>query len=134
LIARDAWRHGYRVVLIDVGDFALPQFLAAYGVERDQPGVVGSQDDLAVRNRETPVVRATTHMARRDGIDLGVVHPLLLAGARVEGVPNAVVHRLVDRVVPHQRRAFGATAAAPGSERRRPSQAQLPDVRFIDLL
>src|SRR5215831_15857390 len=73
-------------------------------------------------------------MARRDGIDLGIVNPLLFTSARVESVHEAVVHGLVDRVVPHQRRTFGAPAASRRCERRRPSQAQLADVRFIDLL
>ena len=125
LVARDARRDGERVVLIDVRDLALPQLLAADGVERDQPGVVGSQDELAVVDREPAVVCAAAHMARRDRIDLGVVHPLLFAGARVEGVHDAVVHRLVDRVVPHQRRAFGAAAAAAcgGAAPTRPGPA-----------
>ena len=67
LVARDARRDGQRVVLIDVRDLALPQLLAADGVERDQPGIVGRQDDLAVRDREPAVVRAAAHMARVAG-------------------------------------------------------------------
>src|SRR6202000_125461 len=62
LVARDPRRDGQRVVLIDVRDLALPQLLAADGVERDQPGVVGREDDLAVRDREPAVVRAAAHM------------------------------------------------------------------------
>jgi hypothetical protein len=53
---------------------------------------------------------------------------------RPKHIHDAVVHRLVDRVVPHQRRAFGATPASRRSQRRRPRQAQTADIRFIDLL
>ena len=82
----------------------------------------------------SPRLCVPQHIWLRDRINLGIVHPFPFTGARVEGVHDAVVHRLVDRVVPHQGRAFGAAAAATCChERRRPGQSQLADVGLVDL-
>ena len=133
LAARNARRHRQRVQILRIHDARFPHRLACQRVQREQAAVDRGRDDHAVVERDAAIhVAAADHRTRGRLVDLRIPAPEFLAGARVEREDDAPGRDAVERVVPHQRRAF--LVAAARAHHVRPGQAETLRVGGVDLL
>src|ERR1700755_2438986 len=93
------WRHCHRVAFFYIGRLLAPEFLAGLGIERDDIGIEGGAEQLALVDRGTAIDDAATHDARRlRGVfDLGL--PDLFAGFYVDRHRGAVAGDIDDALV-----------------------------------
>ncbi len=107
-----------------------PDFLAAIGVERDQPPVDRADEHLALPHRDPAVDRVAAGM-RAFGADvLRVVFPQQLAGIGLDRDHLRPGGREIHHPVDHDRGRF---LPAVGVERDREGEAELADIAVVDV-
>jgi len=121
---------GVAPALGPVRGLVLPVDLAGLGVQRDDVGIRGREDDVVAVDRHVAlgeVVAAGVDQLLRQ---LALVLPEQVAGGRVQRLHLVAVVEDEEHAVVYQRRRLGGA----GRQRPHPSDAQVLDVVLVDLV
>src|SRR6266403_2396018 len=132
LAVEHARRAGDGVRMAVVGDGVLfPDFVASDCVERDQPAIIGADENLAFVERDATVDDIAAAFVALLAIYSGIEAPDSLAGPRIDGVHHAPGCSHIHDAVDHDRRRFDA---ADRFEIVAPHQSEIFDVVGVDLV
>ena len=130
LAMRHAWRSGDQVGGIARRGLRAPHFLAAAGVQGDQPAIHRAEIHPALVERDAAVIDIAARRNAADAGHPGVVVPQLLASPGVERIDLAPRGGDIHHAIDHQRRRL---LAASGIEFDEPRGLELRNVVSVDL-
>ena len=121
---------GIAPALGPVGGGVIPHDLAGLGVERDDMGVRGGDDQLVVVDRHVALGQVVAALGEQLRRQVALVFPDQVAGGGIERLDLVGVVEDEQHAVMHDRRRLGGA----GGHRPRPGRLQVLDVVLVDLV